>query len=357
MMNELRLRAQVAGMAAVAILGGCAATGGDLPADPPSLTMLEPAVPNVTIYPTRVTVKNARGDVLLDGAPDKDNRLAGNPAPSQFDGTLQITTQYDNGSTKTQTLTHDPARRVGLAWDNTSNQYVVRELEAPRPADRFVGQPGWGLQIFGDYKRTPFGTTTVASSGSSLTAHPDLADNMSSLGVGLRRYFTALPNGVQPFAYAAFSEYFNNGASSTDLTYHFGTTADTGASINEQRSFLLGVGGQFELPQRLALQLMVGLHATRLQMSVFSDERSGGGPNNVFQTQKWIYGPTFGAGLSFPLMMMSGGSPLIAFLQYQGLFMRDVSVSGTSPFTLNTYSLSADGGLQNKIMFGLETRF
>lgn len=356
MMSELRLHAWGALLGAV-VLAGCAGIGGDPSPIPPSLTLSEPALPTVTIYPTRVTVKNGSGQVLLDGAPDKDNRLAGNPAPSQFDGTLQVTTQYDNGTTRTQTLTHDPARRVGLAWDSASKQYVVRELEAPRPADRFIGQPGWGLQIFGDYKRTPFGTTSVGSSGSPLTAHPDLSDDMSSLGVGLRRYFTALANGVQPFAYAAFSEYFNNGASSTDLTYHFGTTPDSGASIKEQRSLLLGGGGQFALNDRLALQLMVGLHATRLQMSVFSDERSGGGPNNIFEAQKWIFGPTFGAGLSFPLLYLSGGSPLIAFLQYQGLFMRNVSVSGSSPFTLNTYSLSADGGLQNKIMFGLETRF
>lgn len=356
MVCELRSPVWTALLAAAA-LAGCAAAGGDLMPDPPSLALQDSGMPTVTIHPTQVTVKNASGKVLLDGTPDKDYRLSSSPAPGSLDGTLEITTQYDNGTSKTQTLKHDPARSLSLAWDSASNQYVVRETQPPRPADRLVGQPGWAIQIFGDYKRTPYGSTTLSSTGSPVTGHPDLADSMSSLGFGVRRYFEPLANGVQPFAYAAFSEYFNNGVSATDLTYHFGSTPDSGGQMKEQRSFLMGGGGQFAFGPNLALQLMVGLHATRLQMSVFSNESSGGGPNNVLQANQWLFGPTLGAQLSFPLLYLSGGSPLIGFLQYQGMYMRNTSVSGTSPFTQNTYSLRADGGIQNKLMIGLERRF
>ncbi len=340
------------------LLGACATAPLEPGQDqgPLALTM-PPDAPTVTIHPTRVTVKNGRGEVLLDGVPDKDNQLTGNPAPNKFDGTLDITTQYDNGTSKTQTLTHDPARSMSLAWDDTTKQYVVRQAEAPKPADKFVGEPGWAIQIFADYKQTPYSDTTVSSSGSTVTGKPDLSDSMSSLGFGVRRYFAAMPNGFQPFAYAGFSEYFGNGARAADVTYHFGTTPDTGGEIKEQRSFLLGGGGQFLLGRNMALQLMVGLHATRVQASVFSDETSGGGPNNIFTSNKWMFGPAAGAGLAFPLLYFSNGSPLVGFLQYHAMMMDDVSENVTSPFTSQTYSLNANGGIQHKVMFGVEKRF
>lgn len=357
MTNGMRMCAAVCLLPAM-FLGACATAPMDPGADPgPLALVMPPDAPTVTIHPTRVTVKNGRGEVLLDGVPDKDNRLTGNPAPNKFDGKLEITTQYDNGTSKTQTLTHDPARSMSLAWDDTTKQYVVRQSEAPKPADRFVGEPGWAIQIFGDYKQTPYDSTTLSSSGSSVTGKPDLSDSMSSLGFGVRRYFAPMANGFQPFAYAGFSEYFGNGAKVTDVTYHFGTTPDTGAEIKEQRSLMLGAGGQFLLARNVALQLMLGLHATRMQMSVFSDETSGGGPNNVFSTSKWMFGPAAGAGLSFPLLYFSNGSPLLGFLQYQAMMMDDVSESVSSPFTSNTYSLRADGGIQHKFMFGVEKRF
>jgi hypothetical protein len=348
----------VVGVLPVVLLGACATAPMDPGMDESPLALsMGPDVPTVTIHPTRVTVKNGRGETLLDGAPDKDNRLSGNPAPKAFDGTLEITTQYDNGTSKTQTLKHDPARSMSLAWDDGSKQYVVREQQAPKPADKFAGEPGWAIQVFGDYKQTPYGSTTISSTGSAVTGNPDLSDSMSSLGFGVRRYFTPMANGFQPFAYAGFSEYFGNGAKVTDVTYHFGTAPDTGAEIKEQRSFMLGAGGQFLLARNMALQLMLGLHATRMQMSVFSDETSGGGPNNVYSANQWMWGPAAGFGLSFPLFYFGNGSPLLGFLQYQAMLMDDVNESVSSPFTNFTYNLRADGGIQSKFMFGVEKRF
>jgi len=180
---------------------------------------------------------------------------------------------------------------------------------------------------------------------------------MSSLGFGVCRYFSPMANGFQPFAYAGFSEYLGNGTKVTDVTYHFGTTPDTGPEIKEQRSFMLGAGGQFLLARNVALQLMLGLHATRMQMSVFGGGSSGGGPNNVFSTNKWIWGPAAGVGLSFPLFYFSGGSPLVGFLQYQAMMMDDVNESVSWPFSNFTYNLRADGSIQSKFMFGVEQRF
>lgn len=344
---------------ACALLGACA----EAPLDPdtmsgPAIAVMSPSdMPTVTIHPTRVTVKNGAGETVLDGKPDKDNRLSSGAGPARFDGTLTITTEYDNGTTKTQSVTHDPAHRIALAWDESSSRYVVKELTPPKPSDRFVGEPGWAIQVFGDYKRTPYDSTTVRSSGSSLTGRPDLSDGMTSLGFGVRRYFEPLPSGIQPFAYAGFSEYFGDGNRKADVIYHFGATPDSGGEIREQRSLLLGGGGQYRLAPNLTAQLMLGLHATRMQMSVFSDERSGGGPDNVAVRNRWMFGPAFGAGLSFPLLYLSQGSPLLGFLQYQAMMMRDVSESVTSPFTQNTYSLNADGGIQHKFIFGVEKRF
>ena len=142
----------VAGVLSAVFPGACATAPMEpgMEQGPLALTLL-PDVPTVTIHPTRVTVKNGSGEVLLDGAPDQDNRLSGNPAPKKFDGTLEITTRYDNGTSKTQTVKHDPARSISLAWDDTSKQYLVRELAAPKSADKFAGEPGWAIQVFGDY--------------------------------------------------------------------------------------------------------------------------------------------------------------------------------------------------------------
>jgi len=342
-----------------ATLGACAVA----PQDPgsmqgPSMVIVPPPdLPTVTIHPTRVVVKNGAGETLIDGVPDKDNRLSSRPGGARFDGRLDITTQYDNGTSKVQTLSHDPARRVSLAWDDTRKQYVVKQLDPPKPADRFAGQPGWAIQIFGDYKQTPYDDTVIRSSGSTAIGRPDLSDSMTSLGFGVRRYFDALPSGIQPFAYAGFSEYFGNGARKADVIYHFGTTPDSGGEITEQRSLLFGVGGQYLVAPNLTAQFMLGMHATRMRLAVFSDETSGGGPNNVFATNKWMFAPAVGAGLSFPLLYLSQGSPLLGFLQYQAMMMRDVSESVISPFTQNVYSLGADGGIQHKFIFGVEKRF
>jgi hypothetical protein len=340
------------------VIGGCAVAPDDPGLQLRALALASaPEAPTVTIHPTRVIVKNGAGQVLLDGAPDRDNRLSSAPGQARFDGTLDIVTEYDNGTSKSQRLEHDPAHRVSLAWDDAAKQYVVKDLEPAKAADRFIGQPGWGLQVYGDYKHSPYDDTAVRSSASALTGRPDLSDGMTSLGFGIRRYFPALPSGIQPFGYVGFSEYFGSGGRQADVIYHFGATPDTGAEISEKRALLVGGGGQYLLANNLSLQLMLGLHATRLQYSVFSDERSGGGPFNQSTTQKWLFGPTVGAGLSFPLLFLGQGSPVLAFLQYQAMVMHDVSGSVTSPFTSATYSLRADGGLQHKFIFGVEKRF
>lgn len=340
------------------LLGGCATAPIEPDGAPGPLTMSLPeSPPTVTIHPTRVTVKNGAGQVLLDGAPDSNNAIASNKLGGRFDGTLEVATQYDNGTTKTQTLTHDPARQVSLSWDESRKQYVVKQTTPPRPSDRFAGQPGWAIQVFADYKFTPYDDTTISSSGSAVRGRPDLSDSMPSFGFGLRRYFDVLPSGIQPFAYAGFSEYFGNGGRKADVIYHFGATPDTGGEIEEQRSLLFGAGGQYLLANNVTAQLMLGLHATRLRMSVFSDERSGGGPENVFSQNRWMFRPTIGGGLMFPLMYMTGGSPLMGFFQYHAMMMGDVSGSVVSPFTSNTYSLRADGGIQHKLIFGVERRF
>ncbi len=102
----------------------------------------------------------------------------------------------------------------------------------------------------------------------------------------IRRYFATTAAGIQPFAYAAYSEYFGNSVRAADVTYHFGNAPDTGGQI--------------------------------------------------------LLGP---------------GSPVFLFMQYQAMLMDDVSHSGTSPFTANTYSVNADGGIQSQLMFGFEKKF
>lgn len=341
-------------------LGACCAVGEK--GDPPSLTLTQPVsdVPDVPIHPTNVKVTNGSGEVVLDGVPDSDYRVTGRPSRSKLDGTLNVTTTYDNGTSKTQTLTHDPGKPVKLAWDKSLDQYVVDTTPTPgvtTASSKDPGAPGWAVQIFADYKLTPYDSTTLQSSGSAVKGSPDLSESMSSLGFGFRRYFQATSSGIQPFAYVGFSEYFGNGTRQADVVYHFGATPDSGGEIKEQRSFMLGAGGQVALSSNLMFGLMAGLHATRMRISVFSDERSGSGPDNQFSTNRWLYGPTLGASLTMPLFSLGPGSPVIGFLMYQAMLMKDVSHSGVSPFTSNTYTIRADGGIQHKIMLGLEKRF
>jgi len=266
---------------ALVFLGACASMREGEAPDVPQSALSMPDVPDVPIHPTKVTVKNGRGETLLDGTPGKDYRLTGNSPPSKFDGSLAITTDYDNGTSRTQTLTHDPAQRVNLAWNESLNEYVVANVDAPTPADTRIaeGEGGWAIQAFVDYKTTPYKTTSVTSSGSPLTGSPDLSDTMGRV------------------------------------------------------------------------------HATRINVSVFSDERSGGGPFNQFSSSQWLFGPTLGGRIAVPLFLLGGGSPVLGFLQYKAMLMDDVSHSGVSPFTSNIYSLRADGSIQHKVMFGIEKRF
>ncbi|MEO8038558.1 MAG: hypothetical protein ABI794_07290 [Betaproteobacteria bacterium] len=343
----------------VLALGACA-TVAPMEIQPLAPLVLQaPAVPSVPLHPTRVTVTNGRGEVLLDGAPDSEERLSANPPPIKFDGTLTVKTEYDNGTSKFQTLTHDPTQRVNIAWDKSLDQYVLTSATRVVPSDlrRAHSEPGWALQVFGDYKLTPYGSTTVSSTGSAVVGAPDLGTSMASVGVGIRRYFATTAAGIQPFAYAAYSEYFGNSVRAADVTYHFGNAPDTGGQIKEDRSFLAGFGAHFELAPTVGLDIMAGVHATRMRVSVFSDERSGGGPYNEFSSDKWLFGPTLGGQVSIPLFLLGPGSPVFLFMQYQAMLMDDVSHSGTSPFTANTYSVNADGGIQSKIMFGFEKKF
>lgn len=342
------------------LVSACATVGPEAERGPPGLAVSVSDVPDVPSYPTQVTVKNGQGEVVLDGAfdgkPDSDYRLSGNPARDKLDGTLDVTTTYANGTTKTQTLTHDPGKPVKLDWDRSTGQYTATTVETPGRAANPDG-PGWGVQIFVDYKGTPYSSTTMSSSGSPVRGSPDLSESIPSLGFGVRRYFDRLGNGAQPFAYAAFSEYFGSGARGADVIYHFGSVPDSGGEIQERRSFLLGAGGRFALGSNVMLDLMVGMHATQMRVSVFSDERSGGGPDNQFSSDRWLYGPTLGGGLSFPLFYLGQGSPVLGFLMYKAMMMKDVAQEGVSPFTGNTYTIRADGGVQHKVMFGLEKRF
>ena len=115
-------------------LAGCATTEG-ITNDPPPLELQSGSVtPRVTY----VTVKNGAGELLFEGQPDDKGLISANPDRSKLDGTLVITSRWNDQITEeTQTLRHEPGKPVKISPHNgVPRTFKVEVQETQRVARR-----------------------------------------------------------------------------------------------------------------------------------------------------------------------------------------------------------------------------
>lgn len=220
----------------------------------------------------------------------------------------------------------------------------------------------FGLAILGGVKRTPY-EAQVQASAWSIDEDDDLDDTIGALGIEGRYY---LPNfealqmcRARLFLAAMYLEYLGGGRTNRFINAHPGASRDTGMSLEELRSLRLAVGAQFLLTQQVMMALLVGTHATRVDVRMLSDESSGGGPRNNFNTSKTVWGPYFAVDLMFPLLLQQvlRVPNLDFFVRAEAMHMPSVVAHGRSPFSGAHYRGEAEGGIQYGGMLGVMKRF
>jgi hypothetical protein len=215
----------------------------------------------------------------------------------------------------------------------------------------------WSFAILGGYKRTPFDFDFRTAAGGA-SGSGDLEESGSSLALEVRhrlRNLEALGAGL--FLYGTYVEYFGTDLQRLVLNLHPGGGNDSGARAEEKRSFMFGLGGRWNLAQRLGAELMVGAHATRMVVAALSDESCCGGPANAFQETRTMWGPMVAASLVYPLAVLQARRTLYGIARWTGVRIGDVTASGVSPFTNWDYSATVRGGWQHNWQFGIGAEF
>lgn len=220
----------------------------------------------------------------------------------------------------------------------------------------------FALAILGGVKRTPY-EAQVQAPAWGVDEDADLSDSIGMIGVEGRYY---LPNfealqacRTRLFLAAMYLHYLGGGRVNRFINAHPGPNEDTGMGLDEKRSLRLALGSQFLLTQQVMMAILIGAHATHVKARVVSDETGGGGPRNSFSTSKTIWGPYFAVDLMFPLLLQQvlRVPNLDLFVRAEAMHMRDIAVSGRSPFTAAEYRGEAEGGIQYGGMLGIMKRF
>lgn len=102
---------------------------------------------------TNVTIRNGRGEVIVDQTPDPYRPTTVEPPAGTFDGTLVIEWESQAGHSATQTLEHDPDRSFKLDFDWGDREFTLTEKPQPPAGNRFSFRP------FGGYMERSLGGT------------------------------------------------------------------------------------------------------------------------------------------------------------------------------------------------------
>ena len=158
-------------------LSGCVGEPVDpepLQIDPPELQLQSDrhGVPRDRL--TRVTIRNGRGEVIVDQKPKLKESTEIQPPAGTFDGTLVIEWRTVDGDSGRQTLTHDPGKSLALDFDWDEKAFTLTEKPRPQPMPaRFVFSP------FGGYLERALGGTgafTDISGGETALVEVDEMD-------------------------------------------------------------------------------------------------------------------------------------------------------------------------------------
>ena len=263
-------------------------------------------------------------------------------------------------------VTHGGPFSLAEGASPESRDSMIAAADAPRSVGlrqqrQQRQQEPWEVILLGGWTHTPFRGILTATNpfGNTVRKETDLDVDGIAVSVEGRRYFRRLQQqfGARLFLYGTYVEYFGTDKERRDLNFHFGLPNDSGMAIDQKRSIILGVGGRWNIAQRLGFELMVGGHATRTRATALSNEAEGGGPDNRFSSSKTVFGPMVGVGLTYPLWTLATGATVLGMVRWTAMCMRHVDVAGRSPFTGIDYRGRVDGDWKHSVQLGLTLPF
>lgn len=214
-------------------------------------------------------------------------------------------------------------------------------------------QQPWTIGLLGGWKNTPFDTRLNTDFGNGTA---DLEEGGGSLALEARYNFRLRQQdlGALMFLYGTYVHYFGTDLERLFLDVHGAPALDTGVSAEEKNALQLGFGSRWNLAQRLGIELMLGVHATRVEGGITTLESQGGGTDLHFSRTKTLYGPMLALGLSYPMLTLANGRPLNGTFRWTRTWLPDFCLSGSSAFSGGTYDACIDGGAQDNFQLGVQ---
>jgi len=215
-------------------------------------------------------------------------------------------------------------------------------------------QQHWGFGVLGGWKRTPF-DGSISSSALGMTASGGLEETGQTLALEARYYLRQRTpqSGLRFFGFGSYNFFSGLDTERALVQFHPGTGNDSGVAVEEKDSIQLGAGARWMASRDTGLEALAGLHRTRITLTAFSNEMGGGGPNNRFTKEESSWDFLWGLGLTHRVFNLSSGRPVSATVRYTAARIRDMSVSGMSPFTGSTYTGRVNGGWNQSLTAGL----
>ncbi len=284
------------------------------------------------------------GGIQVPSAPDATTFTGLKPGP------YTLRTERDGKASETKVPVEED-KTCMVKVDDKGDSELVRCV-----AMALLGQQQqspWTFGVLGGWKKTPFDTRLNTTFGNG---DADLEEGGGSLALEARYNFRKRQQnlGAQMFLYGTYVHYFGTDLERLFLNVHPLAALDTGAAAEEKNALQLGVGSRWNIAQRLGLELMLGVHATRVKGSIITLESQGGGTDLRFDRTKTLFGPTLGLGLTYPLRTMKNGHPLNGVFRWTRAWMPDFSVSGSSAFSGGNYDARINGGAQDSFQLGVQ---
>ena len=127
---------------------------------------------------TSITVTNGAGETIYEGAP---GQITADPPLEQFDGTINITQHWSDGSTRDFTVEHEAGKPVKIGWNSATGEYEVESgASALGTAAGFFGGIA-GAVASHEVSRASVGTVDVDGEEKGIAKNDD---RVTSGGVG-----------------------------------------------------------------------------------------------------------------------------------------------------------------------------
>lgn len=214
----------------------------------------------------------------------------------------------------------------------------------------------YAVGVYGGWKHTPWDGTISSTVANTTPASGDLDDNFGMIGFEGRYYLSPVQQRMQAlgaglFITGTYIHYMTGGLDRLFGSHHIPVPGDdVGVGVDERWSFLLGLGKEFNLYQRLGIALMVGAHMTRADITALADEGQG----ERYRQSRTLFGPFIGAELFYRIGAFYS-LPVVLALQTRMMWMPDTTLSANS--NNFAYHAEVDGGPNVNVMAGLRVAF